>query len=156
VCSGAYTRLELEPLSSPPSSSCHLFKSMGKRVASLTHISSPNLQFSMVFNLSERMAVFFEHHGLGYVASCRRLSSMGVRGSFAKIGGTMPLEGQDARLLHGRRACGSQLWVEGHSSIGSVARLLACHQVFLPWLYWKWCQGGFWQAPLPPMLEEAL
>jgi hypothetical protein len=125
VRSGAYARLELEPLSSLPSSLCHLFKLMGKRLASLTHISSPNLQFSTVLNLSERTAVFFEHHGSGYVASCQHLSSMGVRESFAKIGGTMPLEGQDVRLLHGRWARGSQLWVKEHSSIGSAARLLA-------------------------------
>jgi hypothetical protein len=36
---------------------------MGKRVASLTPISFPNLLFSLVFNLSEIMAVFFKCHG---------------------------------------------------------------------------------------------
>jgi len=37
---GVYTYLECRPVSSPPSSSCHLFMSRGRRVANLTPPSS--------------------------------------------------------------------------------------------------------------------
>ena len=60
---GVCTRLECQPPSSPPSSSCHLFKSRDKRAVHLIPTSSLSFEFPPMSNSSERTVVSIERHG---------------------------------------------------------------------------------------------